>query len=182
MNSRAKITPQAAPRAGRSARAKPLGDLTSKVLAPVIARRAGMTQDLLAAWPELCGTRHAAITRPDRIAWPRRATDDDPFEPGTLIVACDGAASVLFQHETGEIMARINQFFGFAAISKIRIVQRPVAKLASGKKNLRPAPLDEASQKRLDEVVSAVEDDRLKASLEKLGRGVLAKAAARKTG
>ncbi len=183
MNSRKKDMPLTAA-APRRIAAKPLGDLASKVLSPVIARRAGMTQDLLAAWPELCGPRHAAITRPERIAWPRRASDDDPFEPGTLTVACDGAAAVLFQHETGEIIGRINRFFGFPAVAKIRIVQRPVSKISGSKPvRLRPEPvtLDEERRARLEAIVARVDNEGLKSRLEKLGSGVFARTAAQRS-
>ena len=55
-----------------------------------------------------------------------RMHDDDPFEPAVLVVACEGAAALHLQHETGEIISRVNAFLGFSAIGRIRIVQKPV--------------------------------------------------------
>ena len=52
--------------------------------------------------------------------------EDDPFEPAVLVIACEGVAALHLQHETGEIISRINAFFGFNAIGRIRIVQKPV--------------------------------------------------------
>ena len=71
--------------------AQPVSDLVSKLLDPVIERRAGMTTDLIASWEEIVGARHAALSRPEKLNWPRQASDDDPFEPATLVVACDGS-------------------------------------------------------------------------------------------
>lgn len=153
---------------------RPLGDFAAKVLEPVIARRAGMTLDLIAGWEELAGPRHAAYTRPERIVWPRRAHEDDPFAPGTLIVACEGARAIWLQHEAGEIVERVNVFFGFQAICRLKIVQRPVARLD------RPAPkeppsLDAAGRKHLEEMLAGVGEGPLRERLMKLGAGIIAR-------
>ena len=52
--------------------------------------------------------------------------EDDPFQPATLIIACEGFAALHVQHETGEIIGRINSFLGFNAVGRIKIVQKPV--------------------------------------------------------
>ncbi len=106
-------TPKHAAKARR--RAVAVGEVAAKLLSPLIARRAGMTSQLLAAWSELVG-EHGAHSRPEKILWPRRAGADEEFVPGTLVIACDGAQAVWLQHETGQIIERINRFFGFAAI------------------------------------------------------------------
>ena len=63
--------------------------------------------------------------------------DDDPFEPAVLVVACEGAAALHLQHETSEIIGRVNAFLGFSAIGRIRIVQKPVTRVSHKPK---PAP------------------------------------------
>jgi len=153
---------------------RPLADLASKLIEPVIARRAGMTIDLVAAWEELAGPRHAPYTRPERIVWPRRANEDDPFRPGSLVVACEGPRAIWLQHEAGEIVERVNVFFGFAAIERLRIVQKPVVRLE------RPPPaqepvLDAAARRRLDAMLEGVADPALRARLARLGAGVIAR-------
>lgn len=163
----------------RAARARALGDLATGVLAPVVARRAGMSADLLAAWPQMCGHRHAQYSRPERIKWPRRAHEDDPFEPGHLIVACDGPGAVLLQHEADEIVARINAYLGFVAISGLRIVQKPVTRRERSSAQGRE-PLDPQGRARLDRILSTIGDEAMRARIEKWGEGALARAAARK--
>ena len=158
---------------GKRGHARPLAELASRVIEPVMARRAGMTLDLLAAWPEIVGAPHDDYTRPERIQWPRRATDDDPFEAGTLFVACDGARAVLFMHETEACVARVNAFFGFRAVARIRLVQKPVRRRAAPARREPPEPAPEA-RVRLDAIVSRIEDEGLRARLERLGRGVFA--------
>jgi len=156
----------------RNRQARPVSELAAGILDPVIARRAGMKLDLLAGWAEIAGPLHAAYTRPDRIVWPKRYSDDDPFEPGVLVVACDGARAVLFQHELAEVMARTNVFFGFNAIARIRIVQKPVIHIGS-RREPPIAVLNREEEARLDTVLAKIGDDRLRRSLKALGKGVI---------
>ncbi len=153
--------------------ARPVSELVSAVLDPVLRRRAGISMNLLQSWEEIAGERLGSLSRPEKIDWPRRAHEDDPFEPATLTVACDGAVALLLQHETTEVMSRINAFLGFAAIGRIKIVQKPV----SQNSNRRERAIRELSGEetgRLAAMVGEIEDDGLRLSLEQLGRSVLA--------
>ncbi|HRP78405.1 MAG TPA: DUF721 domain-containing protein [Aquamicrobium sp.] len=157
----------------RSFNAVPVSDLAAGILDPVLRKRAGITIGLVQSWDEIAGARLAATTRPERIAWPRRAHEDDPFEPGTLIVACEGMAALHLQHQTGEVIARVNAFLGFAAVGRLKIVQKPVA--APQKRRPRQHSLSGAQAARLDGLVSEIEDDGLREALARLGRSVMGK-------
>jgi hypothetical protein len=151
----------------------PLGDVATTILDPVMRKRAGMSTALLQCWDEIAGERLAANTRPERIAWPRRAREDDPFEPATLIIACEGAAALRLQHQTAEIISRANAFLGFAAIGRIKIIQKRVTQaMRSDKPSLRT--LTDGERARVASSVEPIADDALRASLERLGRSVLA--------
>jgi hypothetical protein len=151
--------------------ARPVSDLAVDVLDPLLRKRAGLTIGLVQSWEEIVGPRLAQSTRPEKIAWPRRLHEDDPFEPATLVIACEGVAALHLQHETGEVIARVNAFLGFAAIGRVRIVQKPVARPAP----LRPVPrpLSEPEKRRVADLVDPIEDEELRRSLERLGRSVL---------
>ena len=150
----------------------PVSDLASEILDPVLRKRAGISVGLVQSWEEIVGARLAGRSRPEKIVWPRRLHEDDPFEPATLVIACEGAAALHIQHETGEIISRVNAFLGFAAIGRIKIVQKPVA-VAPERRKPRSRPLSEAEAARVTGVVSGIEDPELKQSLERLGRSVL---------
>lgn len=152
--------------------AHPISDLAVDILDPVLRKRAGLTIGLVQSWEEIAGARLAAATRPERIAWPRRLHEDDPFEPATLVVACEGAAALRLQHETGEIIERANAFLGFAAIGRVKIVQKKVAPDAKPRPRERPLSGDEAA--KLERLVDGIEDEGLRASLARLGRSVIA--------
>ena len=151
-----------------------VSELVGKIMEPVLARRSGMTLDLLNAWPELAGVEYRDYTRPEKINWPNRAHEDDPFKPGILVVACDGARALFFQHDLSRICARVNVFFGFTAIEKIKIVQKPVTAPKQNKVRT-PAKLNEQQTAKLDKILDHIDNPELKEKLAKLGRGVMGK-------
>jgi hypothetical protein len=160
--------------AGKGAFSKPMpvSDLASAILDPVLRKRSGISIGLIQSWEEIVGPRLAAHTRPERVVWPRRMREDDPFEPATLVIACEGSAALHVQHETGEIIGRVNAFLGFNAVGRIKIVQKPVPRAAERPK-LRMKPVSAAEEAKIAKTVGGVEDEGLRASLERLGRTIL---------
>src|SRR5438093_11827714 len=67
----------------------PVSDLATEILDPVLRKRAGISIGLVQSWEEIAGPRLASHSRPEKIQWPRRLHEDDPFEPAVLIVACE---------------------------------------------------------------------------------------------
>lgn len=153
--------------------AVPVGDVATAILNPVMRKRAGMSTALIQSWDEIAGETLALRTRPERIAWPRRSGEDDPFEPATLVVACEGSMALRLQHQTAEIISRANAFLGFAAIGRIRILQKPVRQAGPPPKPSLHT-LTDAETVRVASTVEPIADEALRASLERLGRSVLA--------
>jgi hypothetical protein len=150
----------------------PVSDLATEILDPVMRRRAGVSIGLVQSWDEIVGPRLAGRTRPEKIQWPRRMSDDDPFEPATLMIACEGAAALHLQHETAEVIGRVNSFLGFPAIGRIRIVQKPVRQ-AEAPARPRPRALTPPEKARLADAVGGIEDQGLREALERLGASIL---------
>lgn len=154
-------------------KARQVSEVLGNILSDVVTRRTGMTLDLLAGWEDIIGPDYAHCTMPEKIVWPRRADDLEPFRPGMLIVACDGAKALFFQHETVQILERVNHFFGFEAVDKIRILQKPVNH--APKKPRAAGQLSAGKQQKLDDVLSHIEDPGLRDRLEAFGRGVFSR-------
>ncbi|OHV87102.1 DUF721 domain-containing protein [Mesorhizobium sp. ORS 3428] len=150
----------------------PVSDLATEILDPVLRKRAGMSIGLVQSWEEIAGPRLARHSRPEKIQWPRRLHEDDPFEPALLVIACEGMAALHLQHEAGEVINRVNAFLGFNAIGRIKIVQKPVLTDKARPKPV-PRPLSEAEKSRLARTVGKIEDAGLRASLERLGATIL---------
>lgn len=151
---------------------RPLADLAGELLDPVLRKRTGMSLALVQSWEEIVGPRLAARSRPEKLQWPRRISEDEPFRPAVLVVACEGAAALHLQHETSEVIARINDFLGFEAVGRVRIVQKPVVSLERPARRV-PRPLSPAERASVEAATLGVEDDGLRQSLRRLGASVL---------
>ena len=149
-----------------------VSDVAGAILDPVLRRRTGMSVALVQSWEEIVGPRLAATSRPERIRWARRGDENDPYEPAVLVVACEGLAALHLQHQTGEVIGRINAFLGFAGIGRIRIVQKPVRAAVPVRPRLRALSGEEKAE--VERTVSGIEDDGLRAALERLGASVKA--------
>ncbi len=149
-----------------------LGELVARVIEPVTARRGFVKADLLAAWPEIAGPMHAASTAPEKIVWPRHHPEAEEPPAGTLIIRADGPRAIFLQHELPQIVERVNAYFGYRAVARARIVQGQVRMRASTEP--APPPVDEAVDRRVRAGTAGVEDEGLRAALERLGRGVFA--------
>jgi hypothetical protein len=147
-----------------------IADVANGLIDPVLARRAGINTALLGSWDEIAGSEFADCTRPEKIAWPRRDEAGGGYNPGILTVACEGSRALFLTHAQGELIARINAFFGYAAIRQIRIVQKPVSQTL---KIRRIRPLDAIASAKLDDMVVDMEEGKLKDAILRLGRGVL---------
>lgn len=158
----------------RRGNAVPVSDVVSRILDPVLRKRTGMSIALIQSWEEIVGERLAAKSRPEKIQWGRRPDENAPYEPATLVIACEGIAALHIQHETTEIIARANAFLGYGAIGRVRIVQKPVIDTARAKPR-PPRDLTPEERSRLTKTVAGVEDDGLRQALERLGASVRTK-------
>ncbi|WP_189435372.1 DUF721 domain-containing protein [Pseudovibrio japonicus] len=159
-----------------------LSELIGKTMHPVARKRGFASADLLAAWPELVGKQYHGKVQPGRLIWPRtKSTDGEPVaEPATLLVHTDGATALFFTHEAPQLRDRINAFLGWNAVGRIKVVQRPVLR----SKKTTPKPLRELSEienRRIEQKVADVSDERLKSALEKLGKCIVARSPAGNT-
>lgn len=156
---------------------KALSELVGKAMTPACKKRGFASVDIIAAWGDIVGERYATRVQPDKLVWPRQpnlADPENPPQPATLVVHTDGATALMLSHESAQLIERINTFYGWAAIGRIKILQRPVTvKPASTRKALRP--LTSSEEEELEEKLNGVENDRLRAALKKLGEQVIAK-------
>jgi hypothetical protein len=152
-----------------------IAEIANGLIDPILAKRAGINTLLLASWDEIAGEQFAGCSRPERIRWPRQDGPDETgggFSPGLLTIACEGARALFLMHQEAELISRVNSFFGFRAISQIRIVQKAIH-VPTRKPKTRP--LDAGEKGRLASMLAEVEDPKLRESLERLGAGVISR-------
>lgn len=153
---------------------KQISEVANGLIDPVLARRAGINTALLGSWDEIVGADFADCTRPEKIAWAKRGGEGEGgYKPGVLTIACEGARALFLTHAQGELIQRINGFFGFAAVHQIRIVQKPVSQYA--KRSRAPAPLKGAAAVRLETMMEGIDNEKLRDAVKRLGTAVMGK-------
>lgn len=154
----------------------PLTDLLPKLVDPIYARKGLASSALAAAWPDLAGTAFADCTMVEAIQWPHQRRDGGPsYRGGVLTVRVDGPKTIYLQHEERQILERVNRFFGFAAIGRLKIVQAPVSR-AKKPPAAALAELTPQQDRRLRDCVAEFSDPRLNEAILDIGRGVLRRA------
>jgi hypothetical protein len=148
-----------------------LSDLVPELLDPLLQKRAGLTTALIGAWPEIAGERIGKFSAPAKIGWSRANSSADPYAPATLFINADPAVALALQHETSTIIARVNVFFGYPAIDRVKISQKQMRVDVGQIK--RPKPLA-ADVNAATAKVAYVENDGLREALAALGANVLA--------
>jgi hypothetical protein len=128
--------------------------------------------ELLARWPAIVGDTLARHCEPERIRWPRGDGGNAQKGGGTLIVRVEAGWALDLQHQVHHMLERLNQFYGYAAIAGVKLVTSP--SLSAKPLNNKPKALDAAVEQALEDELSKVSDDGLRAALGRLGRGALA--------
>ena len=121
-------------------------------------------------WREIVGDRLARVTRPQKLTKGRSGAG------GTLELRVAGPAALLVQHQSEDILARVNLFLGAGTVERLRIAQGPVKPPSdiAAPPTRRPAAQPLAAHEEA-ELKAGVEGapEALKGALERLGRAVL---------
>jgi hypothetical protein len=126
--------------------------------------------ELITQWPAIVGEGIAQWSEPERIRWPRAGADERK-QGGTLVIRVVPGRGLDLQHETPRIIDRINAFYGYGAITAIRIRQGALRPKRAPARVLSAlgAPAAQALEIELD----GVAEPGLKDALRRLGQGVL---------
>ena len=168
--------------AGRDWRrgAVPVADLLPKLVDPIYAGKGLSSSALIAAWPEIVGATFVDCTMLETIQWPYQRSNGEPsYQGGILVVRVDGPKAIYLQHEEKQILQRVNQFFGFSAIERLKITQGAIGKTKRTAKESLPK-LSKIQETKLRECVAKFDDPDLNEAVIKLGQGVLQRALSRK--
>jgi hypothetical protein len=155
------------PASDRSWRTQSLGSLLMKAARPVLGRHGLAAGGLVSDWPSIVGTQLAECCVPMRLAFPpgERAN-------GTLHLRVQGPLALELQHLEPVVLERINSYFGYRAVTKLRIQQGPVPRSIRPK---APPPASAAADAAVEAAVSGVEDETLRERLSRFGRALKAR-------
>jgi len=146
----------------------------------VMERHGFAYAEILAQWPAIVGPDFAACCAPERVRWPKQneasGRNSRRRTGGTLFVRVSDGRAVELQHETAAIIERINTYYGYQAITTLKVVQgivehKPARRSRAVKPRAEDAPAVAKEVRRID-------DEALREALARLGLGAHARAAA----
>jgi len=109
--------PADAPRTRGPIRTPPrIGRLTAAAAQPVFRRLGFEDAFIFEHWTEIIGPELAAHVTPQKLSRARAG------QPRTLTLAAPGPLSLELQHRSPQILERINAFYGYRAVGRLRIV------------------------------------------------------------
>lgn len=159
--------------APRHNRVKPLAELVRPTLAGALEAHGLAAADLLAHWPEIAGERLARHAVPVRLVRARATKDgaERQAQPATLLLQVDGAFAWEVEMAQAQIVERINAVYGWRCVGKLRLRQGPVAAPTRPVPTIAKLPDTQAAALRHE--LGGIEEEPLRASLERLGEAVL---------
>ncbi|WP_041685886.1 DUF721 domain-containing protein [Erythrobacter litoralis] len=162
--SRKKVAkPYERPRGGP---AKAVGDLMPQIGRTAFRRFGFVQSSVVTRWPEIVGPRHARVCAPEAIRFPPGEKSE-----GILQLVVLPAHAPIIQHVIPEIIERVNRFFGYKAVARVKMrqgaVQAPPAEeKAKAPPSLKPIPME------LGDSLRDIGDPEMRAVLEGLARSL----------
>ena len=149
----------------RGGEARAVSDLMPEIGRAAFRRFGFVQSSVVSRWDEIVGARYAAVSAPESIRFPVGKKSE-----GTLELTVEGAHATMIQHVLPEITERVNRFFGYAAVARIKVRQGAVAKLVARQPLappvLKPVPME------LGESLREIGDPELFAVLESLAKSL----------
>lgn len=131
--------------------------------------------EILTQWNSIVGNELAEICTPVSIRWPRGFSNKTAGRRklgGTLVISAAGPCAIELQHETPRIIERVNTFYGYGAITALKVIQGHHAQPKDPPRQ-KVGKLSPEGEAELSHELNCVEDERLRNALQKLGRGAL---------
>lgn len=149
----------------RGGPAKPIADLMPQIGRAAFRRFGFVQSSVVTRWPEIVGARHAQVCMPEAIRFPPGEKSE-----GILQLVVLPAHAPLIQHVIPEIMERVNRFFGYKAVSRVKLrqgaVKPPHAEARTAPPSLKPIPME------LGDSLRDIGDPELRTVLESLARSL----------
>ena len=150
----------------RGSGARPIAELMPEVGRTAFRKFGFVQSSVVTRWPEIVGERHARVCMPEAIRFPPGEKSE-----GILQLLVVPAHAPMISHVIPEIISRVNRFFGYNAVSRVKLrqgaVQPPAAKeRPTAPPSLRPIPFE------LGDSLRDIGDPELRTVLESLARSL----------
>ena len=150
----------------RGGAARPIADLMPQIGRTAFRRFGFVQSSVVSRWPEIVGPAHAKVCVPESIRFPPGEKAE-----GVLQLVVLPAHAPLIQHVVPEIIERVNRFFGYRAVARVKLRQGAVQpprdeERKAAPPSLRPIPME------LGDSLRDIGDPELRTVLESLARSL----------
>ena len=154
---------------------KKIGETLAKVNKNYSSKFGKIEFLILSKWAQIVGAFFADHSEPDKIS---RTTEDfnefdEPIYKNFLHVRVSPAAAVEFQHYKDTIIEKINSFFGYKAISDLRLQQNFIPEKKQKRDiSLFNQNLSEEQKESIKSEIDNIQDKELEKSIVNLGASI----------
>ena len=150
----------------RGGEARAVSDLMPEIGRAAFRRFGFVQSSIVSRWDEIVGPRYANVSTPESIRFPLGKKSD-----GTLELVVEGAHAAMMQHVVPEIVDRVNRFFGYSAVARVKMRQGVVAK-KTPLPTAKAAPMLKPVSFELGESLREIGDPELQAVLDSLAKSL----------
>ena len=142
---------------------RPIASALQKVTEKIYRERGFASAGVLNNWAAIVGDELARHTMPERLG-----------HDGTLHLRVDGPLATELKHQEPQIIERIAGYFGYRAVTRLRLINGPVEKTEPA---APPAPrvLSADSAESLAKSIQGTRNSDVKGALARLGEAVLSR-------
>ncbi len=150
----------------RGGQARAISELMPQIGRTAFRKFGFVQSSVVTRWPEIVGERHARVCTPEAIRFPPGEKSD-----GILQLVVVPAHAPLISHVIPEIIERVNRFFGYKAVARVKLRQGevkppPAGAVTTAPPSLRPIPME------LGDSLRDIGDPELRTVLESLARSL----------
>ncbi len=142
-----------------------LAAMLPKVARSALGQRGFAENGIITDWPAIVGPTLAARSAPVKLAFPPGQRRE-----ATLTVRVGGSLALELQHLEPLILERLNGYFGYRAVGRLKIQQGPLPIPPNARAD--PPPLEPVEEAEIARDVATIADERLREALAGLGRAV----------
>lgn len=163
--------------------ARAAGSFVPKLTAKVFEKYGFHSAEIMTDWARIAGADVAQWSEPERIRWPRTAPAADEAEAqrqkgAILVLRVEPARALDIEYKSGEIVDRINRYFGYRAVDSLKILQAPLQRKAA---TTAPLPPPSYVAPPPPPALDTVADGGLKQALAELWGSIAAERAAKRS-
>jgi len=148
---------------------KALGMALGRLTRPLTKSRGAALGEVIQRWGEIAGPLLKSETQPEKMTYASGSG-----HAATLEIGVSPAFALELQHLSPLIIEKINGYFGYRAVDRLKLKQMPIRHPESPNKPSRTTrPLTSEERAQLEKMLDGVEDKSLRQALETLGRSLL---------